>query len=130
MWSPQHLEVHKSAAQTAPTWATDAQRTVAYRHVLADICRAINRQRQTQRFQDNVAIMEDHVPAREQLRQPAQRLSVGLQQQSAHYFGVRRIERIVVNEEGGSVALHTPVGEDVLSRRLQRAAAQDSVNPP
>ena len=52
------------------------------------------------------------VPEREQLRQRAQRLSVGLLRHAARNFGVRRIERIIVDEEGGSVALHTPVGKD------------------
>ena len=102
----------------------------AHRHVLANICRAVKRQRQTQRLQHSVAIEEDHVPAREYLRQPAQRLSVGLQRHAAYYFGVRRIERIVVDVEGGSVALHTPVGEDACpvdynepARKTQRDAA-------
>ena len=68
--SPQHLEIDKSAARTAPACATDAQRAVAYRHVLADISRPVKRQRQTQRFQHSVAIVEDHIQACEYLRQP------------------------------------------------------------
>ena len=51
---------------------------VATRGKLSDICRTVKRQRQTQRFQHSVAIVEDHVPARENLLQPAQRLSVSL----------------------------------------------------
>ena len=129
MRCPQHLEVNKSAARTAPTCATDAQRAVAYRHVQADICRAVKRQRKTQRLQHSFAIVEDHVPEREYLRQAAQRIIVGLQRDASRDFKVRRIERIVVSEKGGSAALHTPVGENAClvdcnepTRQTQREA--------
>ena len=109
---PQHREVNQRAARTAQACATNAQRAVANRHVLANICRAVKRQRQAQRLQHSDAIMENHVPAREKLQQPAQRLSVGRQRHAARDFGVWRIERIIVDEEGESVALHTPVGKN------------------
>ena len=108
----QHLEINQCMAQTAPACATDAQSTVANRHVLADICLAIKQQRQAHRLQHSIAIVEHNVPAREQLRQPAYRLRVGLQRHAARDYRVWCIKRVIVHEESWSVALHTPVKKD------------------
>ena len=56
-----------------------------------------------------LSVVEDHIAAREQQRQLAKCFGVRLQWKSTCELGVRRIERVVLADQRGRLAVHAPV---------------------
>lgn len=110
--APQHVEVDQRAPRSTPAQVINVQSIILDVHVEVYICREIERQRQAQRIENALTVVKHHIPAREHLRQLAKRFSIRFQRQSTRELRIRRIERVMVRDERGRLALQSPVGQD------------------
>ena len=108
-WGPQQVKLYQRATRSTPARTAETQCVVVDVDVEADICRTIERERQAQSIEYAFTVIKDHVAAREQKRQLAKCFGVRLQWKSTCELGVRRIERIVLADQRGLLAVHAPV---------------------